>query len=156
MYWQMEHLKRLAGKIILVDKEKYEKALLEVALVKKFWQAEIEYFSNAEEALMYLKKTEDKVFLVISEMNLGGMNGLNFKKKIDADPILLKKAIPFIFASTSANNQEVKDAYDYRVQGYFKKPNTIEDHAELLDLIIRYWIHSRHPNDKVIVDADPN
>jgi hypothetical protein len=60
---------------------------------------------------------------------------------MDDDPELNIKSIPFIFASNSATKQSVAEAYAYRLQRYFKKPLTIEDQAEMLE-IIRYWIIS--------------
>jgi CheY-like chemotaxis protein len=141
-------MKKLRGKIILVDKEKYEKNLLEIALLQKKWVAQVEYFPNAVAALKYLKETKDRIFLVISDMDLPEMSGLDFKRIMDDDPKLNIKSIPFIFASNSATKQSVAEAYAYRLQGYFKKPLTIEGQAEMLDIIIRYWIISRHPDIK--------
>ncbi len=139
-------MKRVHGKIILVDDEKYEKILLEEALHRKDWAIKVEYFSNAFDALDHLKKFKEPVFLIISDMNMPRMNGLDFKKTIDNDPVLRKKAIPFIFASNSASKEEVCQAYEYRVQGYFKKPMTVNEQADMLDKIIQYWIISRHPD----------
>ncbi|MGZ4033597.1 MAG: response regulator [Bacteroidia bacterium] len=139
-------MKTIKGKIILVDDDKYEKALLEFALRQKFWNAQVEYFPDAETALSYLKKTKDEIFIIISDMNMPRVSGLDFKKIIDGDHDLSKKLMPFIFASTATTKEQVTRAYDYRVQGYFKKPMTVDGQAEMLDIIIRYWISSSHPN----------
>lgn len=140
-------MKKLAGKIILVDDERYEKALLEVALEKMEWDIEIEYFSSASDALKYLKNTKDEIFIVISDMNMPKMNGLDFKKAIDNDKDgIFEKSIPFIFFSSNSTKEEVTLAYNYRVQGYFKKPLTVDEQAAQIDIIIKYWIIARHPN----------
>jgi len=133
------------GKIILVDDEKYEKELLVLALREKHWDVKVEYFNNAEEALEHMKTTKDEIFLVISDMNMPKMSGMELKKAIDEDKILREKAMPFIFVSGGASAEQVSEAYDYRVQGYFEKPKSIEEQAEVLDLIIKYWIVSKHP-----------
>lgn len=144
----LEHVKakKVTGKIILVDDQIYEKDLLKIALLKRNWSIEIEYFSGAEAALEYLKNSRDEIFLIICDMNMPKINGLDFKRSIDTNDVLRIKSIPFIFASTGASKEQVTEAYDYRVQGYFKKPATTEEQAEMLDIIIRYWIISRHPN----------
>ena len=67
-------MKKFKGKIILVDDEKYEKELLELALHEKKWDVKVEYFSRAEDTLDYLKKTKDEIFLLISDMNMPKMN----------------------------------------------------------------------------------
>jgi len=37
------------------------------------------------------------------------------------------------------------EAYQYRVQGYFRKPDTPEEQADMLEQIIQYWISCIHP-----------
>ncbi|MEX2232543.1 MAG: response regulator [Cyclobacteriaceae bacterium] len=144
---------KLKGKIILVDDESYEKELLEAALKKRDWDSDVEYFDDANDALEHLKQNTDEIFLVISDMNMPGMNGLEFKKAIDKDLGLRGKSIPFIFATTAPVKPEITEAYEYRVQGYFRKPNTTEEQADMLDIIIKYWIISIHPNKDIDVAA---
>lgn len=135
----------VTGKIILVDDEKYEQELLILALREKQWNVKVEYFNNAEDALEHMRTTKDELFLVISDMNMPKMSGLDLKKAIDKDKILREKSMPFIFVSGGASNEQVSEAYEYRVQGFFEKPNSVKEQAEVLDLIIKYWIVSRHP-----------
>lgn len=144
---------KLKGKIILVDDESYEKELLEAALLKRGWDAKVEYFNDAEDALEHLRKNKAEIFLIISDMNMPKMNGMDFKKSIDKDPELRGTSIPFIFASTAARKEEITEAFDYRVQGFFQKPNTTDEQADMLDIIIKYWIISSHPNKEVDTQA---
>ncbi|MFY9308702.1 MAG: response regulator [Bacteroidia bacterium] len=141
----MEH-KKLAGKIILVDDEKIEKELLEMALGDLGIRVELLYFHDAFEALEYLRNTSDDIFIIISDMNMPKMNGLDFKKAIDSDPNLRFKGVPFIFSSTAATKHQLEEAYDYRLQGYFLKPHDINSIAKQLELIINYWIISVRPD----------
>ncbi len=140
---------KLKGKIVLVDDDKYEKELLEDALRKRDWDAKVEYFNDANDALKHLKENKDEIFLVISDMNMPKMSGMEFKKAIDTDQGLREKSIPFIFATSISIKSEITQAFDYRVQGYFQKPNTTEEQADMLDIIIKYWIISSHPNKDV-------
>ena len=133
------------GKIILVDDEKYEKEFLVQALREKCWNVTVEYFNNGKEALEHMRTTKDELFLVISDMNMPGMSGLDLKKAIDQDKILREKSMPFVFVSGGASNEQVSEAFDYRVQGFFEKPKSVEEQAAILDLIIKYWIVSKHP-----------
>lgn len=89
---------QLKGKIILVDDDNYEQEFLVSALQKRGWDSKVEYFRDANESLDHLKENKDEMFLVISDMNMLGMNGMDFKKAIDNDVELRKKSIPFIFA----------------------------------------------------------
>ena len=103
---------KLKGKIILVDDDSYEKELLESALKKRGWDTRVEYFHDAHDALDHLKQNKEEIFLVISDMNMPKMNGMDFKKSIDSDPKLRAKSIPFIFATSSSVKSEITDAFD--------------------------------------------
>lgn len=144
---------KLKGKIILVDDDCYEKELLESALKKRGWDSKVEYFDDAVEALEHLRQNADEIFLIISDMNMPSMNGMDFKRAIDNDSILREKSIPFIFATSAQVKSEITQAFGYRVQGFFHKPNATEEQADILDIIIKYWIISSHPNKDVDIHA---
>lgn len=136
---------KVIGKIILIDDEKYEKELLENALREKQWDVKVEYFNNGQDALEHMRTTKDELFLVISDMNMPKISGLELKKAIDEEKILREKSMPFIFMSGGATNEQVSEAYEYRVQGFFEKPESVSEQAAILDLIIKYWIVSKSP-----------
>lgn len=139
-------MKRVRGKIILVDDQKYEKDLLNNALEEKEWDIKVDYFENARDALDHLQENADEIFLIISDMNMPGMNGMEFKKAIDRDWYLRQKSIPFIFASSEPVREDILEAYQYRVQGFFKKPESIDGQAAMIETIIQYWIACIHPD----------
>lgn len=144
-------MKKVKGKIVLVDDQKYEKELLNNALEDNGWGIKVEYFNNARDALEHLQKNVDEIFLIISDMNMPGMNGMEFKKAIDKDDYLRQKSIPFIFASSEPARKDVLEAYQYRVQGFFKKPYTVEEQSAMLETIIQYWIACIHPRKDDII-----
>lgn len=139
-------MKKLSGKIVLVDDHPYEKDFLKMALEELEIYAELEFFISAEGAIDYLRSTKDHIFLIISDMNMPKMNGLDFKKVIDNDKELKVKSVPFIFSSSGATISQLEEAYDYRLQGYFLKPQDVKDMAKQLELIIKYWIVSIRPD----------
>jgi CheY-like chemotaxis protein len=140
-------MKKISGKLILIDDKPYEKELLKEALNKLDVDIEIEYFMNGSDALDYLKHTKDHIFIIISDMNMPKMDGLELKKAIDSDPRLKRKAIPFVFQSSVIHNSRVDEAYDLGVQGYFEKPPNAEAMAKQIDRILGYWAICRHPNN---------
>jgi len=54
-------------------------------------------FHNSSDAFDYLKKTTEQPFIIFSDVNLPGENGIEFKRRIDADKQLRQKSIPFVF-----------------------------------------------------------
>lgn len=139
-------MKKVEGKIILVDDQTYEKDLLNNALEEKGWGIKVEYFDNVRDALTHLQENVDEIFLIISDINMPGMNGMEFKKAIDSDEYLRQKSIPFIFASSHPVREDVLEAYEYRVQGFFKKPDSFEGQSAMLETIVKYWKACIHPN----------
>lgn len=142
--------KKLVGKILLVDDEKFEKEMLNMALEELNLNVDLLHFHSAEDAIQYLKTTKDEIFLIISDMNMPKINGLDFKKIIDSDPQLLDKSVPFIFSSTSATKKQLAEAYEYRLQGYFIKPPDVKSMAKQIELIINYWILSIRPDTEIL------
>ncbi|MFT3910878.1 MAG: response regulator [Ferruginibacter sp.] len=104
------------------------------------------WFRSCMEALDYLSKTDDTVFLIFSDINLPRMSGMKMRRLIDEDERLRKKSIPFVFYTTSANKKEVDEAYDMIVQGFFTKESDPAAIKETVDVIIRYWRRCLHPN----------
>jgi CheY-like chemotaxis protein len=141
-------VKKLTGKIVLIDDHAFEKEFLVMALEELNIKAELEFFSTPEKALEYLRTTKDTIFLIISDMNMPKMDGLDFKKIIDKEPELRSKSVPFIFSSSGATKRQLEQAYEYRLQGYFLKPQEVKDMAKQLELIINYWIVSVRPDSE--------
>lgn len=96
-------------------------------------------FTSGDEALEYLKNTKEEIFLIISDVNMPRMNGLDLKKNINKDHYLNEKNIPFVFLSTSSTWLIVKEAHRLCPQGYFKKPNNISELTDIARNIINYW-----------------
>ena len=141
-------MKKLTGKIVLIDDHAFEKEFLVMALEELNIKAELEFFSTPEKALEYLRTTKDTIFLIISDMNMPKMDGLDFKKIIDKEPELRSKSVQFIFSSSGATKRQLEQAYEYRLQGYFLKPQEVKDMAKQLELIINYWIVSVRPDSE--------
>jgi CheY-like chemotaxis protein len=139
--------KKVEGKLLLVDDDPSEELIMKEAIEDGNWHVSINFYNEPEKALEYLKETHDEIFLIISDINMPGMDGFAFKKAIDANHDLSKKSIPFIFFSNSARKEDIVKAYDSRVQGYFQKPGDFKEATALFDKIFNYWLVSRHPHN---------
>ncbi len=105
------------------------------------------YFSDAKEALLYLQTTTDRPFIIICDVNLPKVNGLELKRIIDSDEQLRKKSIPFIFYSTAVSQQAIDEAYMHlNIQGFFQKGHNYAEIKELMRCMVDYWLHCWHPN----------
>lgn len=148
-------MKHVKGKILLIDDDDIEKVFLERALKVRNWNIIIEYFNNVDEALEHLRLNADEVFLIISDIDMPGKSGMDFKKILEDDEYLCQKSIPFIFVSHSLSRRKVIQAYRYHVQGFFEKPMTADGQSEMFETIVQYWIKCIHPN-KDDLPENPN
>lgn len=134
------------GPIILVEDDVDDQEIIIDALQTLGLQNEIKTFDTGQKALDFLKIMERQPFLIISDVNLPVMNGLQLKFEIQNNEYLRSKSIPFIFLSTSADRNAVEEAYQLQVQGFFVKEITYEGINKQLRGIIDYWKSCRHPN----------
>jgi CheY-like chemotaxis protein len=136
----------LKGPVIILDDDAEERELLEEVLKKMTVKNEIKFFTNGDDFISYLKLTKDKPFIILSDVNLPGLNGMQVKKTINDSDFLRKKSIPFVFLSTTASPKAVEEAYDLTVQGYFIKQHSISSMERHLKMIFEYWRECRHTN----------
>src|SRR5688572_10511644 len=135
------------GSIILIEDDPDDQEMIMRAIKLLGIPNELKLFRDGEEGLQYLKTMTEQPFIIISDVNMPGMDGISFKRAIDNDPILQSKSIPFVFFSTAANTEQVKRAYEFKVQGFFFKGNDFGTMKETLKAILAYWEKARHPNN---------
>ena len=104
-------------------------------------------FDDADKFIEYLHATTEQPFLILSDINVSKINGIQLKARIDSVPFLREKCIPFVFLSTSNNSKMVSEAYDKNVQGYFVKKDTMTGMKIQIDTILAYWQEALHPRD---------
>ena len=87
------------------------------------------------------------VDIVIMDINMPEMDGLQLRQRINGEEHLRRKSIPFVFFSTAATNQQVALAYDLTVQGFFIKESNFTEAQASIKMILEYWSKSKHPNN---------
>jgi len=137
----------LNGPILLVEDDQDDKDFMEETFKNLNLKNEIIWFTTTNKALKYLQQTGEQPFIIFCDINLPDQSGIEFKEIIDKDESLRRKSIPFIFFSTSVEQDTVNRAYTHMtVQGYFQKPSSFYDLKETLKTIVEYWKLCRHPN----------
>jgi len=135
------------GPIIIVEDDPDDQTIFEDIIKELDIPNKLIFFNHSSDAFKYLKTSAEQPFIIFSDVNLPGQSGIEFKRKIDDDPQLRKKSIPFIFYSTSVNQRAVNEAYtEMTVQGFFKKGNSYSEIKTDLQMIFNYWSQCKHPN----------
>ncbi|MCF0051533.1 response regulator [Dyadobacter chenwenxiniae] len=135
------------GTIIIIEDDKDDQFVLEEVFGELGYPNKRMYFSSGLKALDFLYSTSDRPFLIISDINLPELNGLELRSKIQQDADLNLKCIPYIYFTTALNQQVVIDAYSTSAQGFFVKPGTYEEIKEAIDVMIKYWKKCAAPNN---------
>ena len=128
-----------SGPIIVIDDDLEDHIIFEEIFKNLNYPNRVIFFSNGNEAFDYLTSTEDLPFIIISDINMPGMNGFEIRRKICSNEKLNSKYIPYLFFTTSVDKKAVTEAYGLSVQGYFVKPATMTDLERTLKRIIDYW-----------------
>lgn len=132
--------------IVIVEDDADDQYFIRTICEKLGVTAELLFFEDGLSALNYLQTTKVRTFLILCDINMPVMNGLELRRRIQENEQLRRQSIPFVFLSTAARPQEVEEAYDLTVQGFFVKASQLAEMEKSLQLILQYWIDCKHPN----------
>lgn len=122
--------------IVIVEDDADDCEILIESLHEIGVKNEIKCFKSGIGALEYLRKTSEAPLIIISDINMPGMNGLEFRKSINEDKSLREREIPFVFLSTSKEPGLLKTAFQLGIQGYFQKQTNLTGMKEVVQAII--------------------
>ena len=136
--------------IVIIDDDLDDRELLGDLSKELRGDHEIRYFVNGVEAAKYLETTSEQPFIILCDVNMPMMNGLELLAHIQNTPHLRRKSIPFIFLSTSGDKRYVDKAYDLGAEGFFQKPSEMAELRKILKLAFVFWAKSLHPLHNVV------
>lgn len=107
-------------KLLIVDDDKTTRKLLSLYLKGKGYEV-----VTAENGLDALEKLgTESINLVITDMNMPYMDGIELARTLRADPAW--KAMPLIMVTTEADDDERNKAYEAGVDDYLVKPTNAD------------------------------
>ncbi|WP_327321096.1 response regulator [Gloeocapsopsis dulcis] len=81
--------------------------------------------------------------LVLLDLNMPKMNGIEFLRELRADPEL--RFTPVIVLTTSNEDRDKVEVYNLNVAGYILKPVTFANFVEAVATLNKYWTLSEIP-----------
>lgn len=97
----------------------------------------IQEAENGEVALEILKNKDRLPDIILLDLNMPKMNGIEFLRILKDHETL--RYIPTIILTTSNNRRDVLECFNIGIAGYIIKPLKYDDYVEKLKAIFEYW-----------------
>jgi CheY-like chemotaxis protein len=75
--------------------------------------------------------------LILLDLNLPQMGGIEFLKELRADPLL--RTLPVIVLTSSNEPGDRAAAFEYEVDDYIVKPHTFDEFSRAMSIILAGW-----------------
>jgi len=123
--------------ILLIEDDAIEIMKLERTLSKIEVKHTIIKASNGEEALDFLKSGHKLPDIILLDLNMPRMSGIEFLDILKDDVIL--QYLPTIILTTSENRADLLRCYQLGIAGYVIKPLKYEDYESRMKAVLEYW-----------------
>lgn len=123
--------------ILFIEDDVVETMKMNRTLSKLRLDHDIQEAKNGEDALEILMKKENLPDIILLDLNMPKVNGLEFLRIIKADERL--RYIPTIVLTTSINQRDLLECYEIGIAGYVLKPLKYEDYIFKMEKLLAYW-----------------
>ena len=132
-------MRKNGRKIMLVEDNPDDVALTQRAFKKSNVANEIIVARDGAEALALLfDKTKELPALVLLDLKLPKVDGLEVLKRIRADEET--KLIPVVILTSSKEDEDLKNGYKLGCNSYIRKPVDFNQFAEAVKTLGLYWL----------------
>ena len=140
--------------ILMIDDDEFNIRLVIRAINAQRSSNPVVFAREGQRALEILRDWLGKApvlppLLILLDLNMPRMNGLEFLDELRSDPAL-RQACVFIY-STSTNQSNIEAAYDRSVTGYIEKRGTLDDAKMTLQMLDFYSKTVIFPTQSTIV-----
>ena len=134
--------------IVVIEDDEDDQYFIQEAINRLAIGNPVVFYNNGVEAMAYLVAAQESPLVILCDVNMPIMNGIELRQLIDLNEYLKKKCIPFVFLTTAGDQGLVDAAYHMTIQGYFKKEGTLGGLTEQMRSIFDYWDKCLHPNSR--------
>jgi CheY-like chemotaxis protein len=130
--------------LLLVEDDQVDAMMVKRALKDLNVTNPLVHTLDGEEALEHLRNNGNKKpCVILLDLNMPKMNGIEFLKIIKADDEL--KKIPIVVLTTSEDIQDKFETFGLSVAGYIVKPADYQKFVEAIRTVNLYWTLSELP-----------
>ena len=123
--------------ILLIEDDMIEVMKLNRTISKLELPHKIIEANNGEEALLFLQKKDELPDIILLDLNMPKLNGIEFLSILKKDEIL--RYIPTVILTTSNNQRDLLECYKIGIAGYVLKPLKYEDYVKKIQSLLAYW-----------------
>jgi len=133
--------------ILLVEDNADDEQLTLRALKKNGIANDIQVARSGEEAVEKLLGAGPLPQLMLLDLNLPKMNGLDVLKRVRAEP--KTKLLPVVVLTTSKQEQDIISSYTLGANAYVRKPVDFAQFAEAVQTLGLFWlVLNERPGDR--------
>lgn len=115
-----------------IEVMKFNRVLSKLKIAHKIVEA-----NNGEEAITILKEKEIIPDIIVLDLNMPKINGIEFLGILKSDDYL--KYIPAIVLTTSSNRSDLLECYRIGIAGYLLKPLKYDEYVDRVTKLVEYW-----------------
>ncbi|MGJ8659713.1 response regulator [Cellulophaga fucicola] len=123
--------------ILFIEDDMIETMKLKRTVSKLQLKHKITEAKNGEEALDILKSGNTLPDIILLDLNMPRMSGIEFLSILKADDTL--RYLPTIILTTSENRADLLECYRIGIAGYVIKPLKYEDYETKMQSVLNYW-----------------
>lgn len=129
--------------ILLVEDDEIDIKSVKRAFEKLRITNPLDITRNGEEALKYLKENKTLPGIILLDLRMPRMDGIEFLKVMKKEASL--KIIPVVVLTTSKEQEDKIESFNLGIAGYMMKPVNYMDFVEVIRTIKMYWTLSESP-----------
>ena len=123
--------------ILFIEDDEIEVMKLNRTLNSLDLKHNIQEAEDGEKALELLSQKDRLPDIILLDLNMPKMNGIEFLKILKESDTL--KYIPTVILTTSNNRRDVLECYKIGIAGYVIKPLKYDDYVTKLKSVFEYW-----------------
>ncbi len=135
------------GPVVIIEDDLDDQEFLTMIFKSLNYPNKLIFFSTGFLAFDFLSTTEEIPFIILSDVHMPRVSGIDLKNKIKSDCESGIQCVPFIFFSTSSTKSMLVDAYTKSTQGYFLKDSSLIELEKTIKVIMEYWKRCVSPNN---------
>ncbi len=133
--------------VVIVEDDPNDAELIMRVFRKHNMVNKIVLLKDGAEALDFFfgSRANDHPKVVLLDLKLPKVNGIEVLQRLKSEE--RTKDIPVVVLTSSAEGQDVKDAYKYGVNSYVTKPIRFEEFANAVSELRLYWLLLNKPSE---------